>query len=83
MELSFPCQAQLASQLAKGKRSRKWKLYDKSSQREKGKCPKAITKSVRIKAGKFWKRRVQFPYGDSVSKAGKSINLPGIKAATI
>ena len=48
-----------------GRRSRKWKLSDKSSQREKEKCPKAMTKAVITKAGKFWKRRAQFPFGDS------------------
>ena len=34
-----------------GRRLRKWKLYDKSSQREKGKFQKAITKVVIIKEG--------------------------------
>ena len=37
----------------------------------------------RTKAGNFWKKRVQFHFGDSVSKAGKSIKLSGIKASTI
>ena len=37
----------------KGRRSRKWKLYEKSSQREKGKCPKAMTKAVITKEEKF------------------------------
>ena len=40
-----------------GRRSRKLKLYDKSSQREKEKCPKAMTKVFITKEGKFWKRR--------------------------
>ena len=35
-----------------GRRLRKWKIYDKSSQIEKGKCPKAMTKVVIIKEGK-------------------------------
>ena len=47
-----------------GRRLRKWKLYDKSSQREKGKCPKDMTKDVIKKEGNFWKRRVYFPFGD-------------------
>ena len=34
-----------------GRRLRKWKLYDKSSQREKGKFPKAMTKVDRYKIG--------------------------------
>ena len=42
-----------------------------------------MTKVVITKAGNFWKRRAQFPFGDSVSKAGKSIKFPGIKASTI
>ena len=54
----------LASKLARGRISRKWKPYDKSSQREKGECPKAM-KDVTTKAGNFWQRRVQFPFGDS------------------
>ena len=37
-----------ASQLAK---EEKWKLHDKSSHREKGKCPKAMTKADRYKRG--------------------------------
>ena len=48
-----------------GRRLRKWKIYDKSSQREKGKCPKAMKKNFITKEGNFWKRRVQFPFGDS------------------
>ena len=48
-----------------GRRSRKWKLYDKISQREKGKCLKAMTKAVITKAGNFWQSRAQFPFGDS------------------
>ena len=34
-----------------------------------------IRKYVRTKAGNFWKRRAQFPYGDSISKARKSIKM--------
>ena len=48
-----------------GRRLRMWKLYDKSSQREKRKFPKAMKKAVITKVGKFWQRRVQFPFGDS------------------
>ena len=48
-----------------GRRLRKWKLYDKSSQREKGKCPKAKIKYVITKGGSFCERRAQFSFGDS------------------
>ena len=48
-----------------GRRLRKWKIYVNNSQREKGKCPKYMTKDVITKAGKFWQRRPQFPFGDS------------------
>ena len=34
-----------------------------------------LRKFVRTKAWKFWQRRIQFPFGDSVSKAGKSIKV--------
>ena len=34
-----------------------------------------LRKFVRTKERKFWQRRAQFPFGDSVSKAGKLINL--------
>ena len=88
-----------------GRRLRKWKLYEKNSQREKG-VPKIYDKSchnkskkflakegvvsfwrlrkfVRTKERKFWQRRARFPFGDSVSKAGKNINMAGIKEATL
>ena len=42
-----------------------------------------LTKSCEEKNMKFWERREQFPYGDSVSKARKGIKLSGIKASTI
>ena len=48
-----------------GMRLRKWKLYDRNSQKEKGKCPKAMAKVFIKKAGNIWKRRAQFPFGDS------------------
>ena len=66
-----------------GRRSRKWKLYDKRSWREKGKFPKYMTKFVIKKVGKFWQRRAQFPFGDSVSKADKIIKMRGIKATNL
>ena len=34
-----------------GRILRKWKLYDKSSQRENENCPKSMTKAVIIKEG--------------------------------
>ena len=34
-----------------------------------------LRKAVRTKAWKFWQRRAQFPFGDSVSKVGKSIKV--------
>ena len=34
-----------------------------------------LIKDVIKKSWKFWQRRVQFPFGDSVSKAGKSIKV--------
>ena len=39
---------------------RKWKLYEKSSHREKGKCPKAMKKVVKTKVGKFGKGEHSF-----------------------
>ena len=53
-------------------RLRKWKLYDKNSQREEGKCPKSLTKVVIIKVGNNWLRREKITFGDWVSKEGKS-----------
>ena len=35
-----------------------------------------LKKPIRKKIGKFLKRRAHVPYGDSVSKAGKSKKLP-------
>ena len=34
-----------------------------------------LRKVIRTKAGNFWEMRAQFPYGDSVSKAGKNRKL--------
>ena len=34
-----------------------------------------LKKYIRTKEGNFWKRRAHFPYGDSVSKLGKSRKL--------
>ena len=48
-----------------GRILRKWKIYEKRSQREKGKCSKSMTKDAITKAGNFWQRRAQFPLGDS------------------
>ena len=38
-----------------------------------------LRKAVRKKVGIFWQMRAQFPFGDSVSKAGKSVKLSGLK----
>ena len=67
MQITCRIELSMSSKIGKptcqGRRLIKWKLYEKSNQREKGKCPKATTKVVITKAGKFWKRRVQFPFG--------------------
>ena len=34
-----------------------------------------LRKYVKTKAGKLWQKRAQFPFGDSASKAGKSIKV--------
>ena len=47
----------------------------KEVREEKGKVPKSSKKVARDKSRKVLQRRVQFPYGDSVSKAGKIIKL--------
>ena len=36
-----------------------------------------LRKDVRTKARKFWQRRASFPFGDSASKAKKSVKLSG------
>ena len=42
-----------------------------------------LRKDFRAKVGKFWQRRAQFPFGDLVSKAEKSIKLSRMKATNI
>ena len=42
-----------------------------------------LRKVARTKVGKFWKSRAQFPFGDSISKAGKSIKMLGVKETTL
>ena len=42
-----------------------------------------LRKTVRKKVGFFWQMRAQFPFGDSVSKVGKSVKLSGLKEKTI
>ena len=42
-----------------------------------------LRKTVRTKVGIFWQRRAPFPFGDLVSKAGKSVKLSGLKEKTI
>ena len=42
-----------------------------------------LGKTIRTKARKVWQRRAQFPFVDSVSKAGKSIKLSRIKSTTL